>query len=141
MDEEFKAIPGFSWYLVGNRGTVVSIRWGDRRIVAISTNRKGYKHANVQSSITKKRHTLGVHRLVLLAFVGPCPEEMEACHNDGNPKNNMLENLRWDTRVNNHADKHKHGTSLEGRRRSKRAIGIHTAYVNSTRKILVCKGE
>lgn len=38
-----------------------------------------------------------VHRLVLEAFVGPCPKGMEACHKDDNPLNNELGNLKWDT--------------------------------------------
>jgi hypothetical protein len=46
-----------------------------------------------------------IHRLVLYAFVGPLPEGMEACHNDGNPANNRVENLRWDTRKSNVADR------------------------------------
>jgi len=41
---------------------------------------------------------------------------MEACHNDGDPANNRLENLRWDTRRNNHADKLRHGTHNRGSR-------------------------
>lgn len=55
-----------------------------------------------------------VHRLVLLAFVGPCPEGMECCHNDGNPKNNRLDNLRWDTPKNNQLDRGDHGTKVRG---------------------------
>jgi len=51
-----------------------------------------------------------VHRLILKTFIGPCPDDMEACHNDGNPQNNNLENLRWDTRSNNTKDSMKHGT-------------------------------
>lgn len=46
-----------------------------------------------------------VHRLVLGAFVGPCPEGMEGCHNDGDPSNNALSNLRWDTRSANQLDR------------------------------------
>lgn len=53
-----------------------------------------------------------IHRLVLMTFVGHCPKNMEGCHNDGNPKNNHVDNLRWDTRKNNEADKDKHGTRL-----------------------------
>lgn len=55
-----------------------------------------------------------IHQLVLENFVGPCPENMQACHNDGNAFNNRVENLRWDTCKNNHADKIKHGTTSLG---------------------------
>lgn len=53
---------------------------------------------------------LSIHRLVLEAFVGPCPPGMECCHNDGNYRNNRVENLRWDTHAANMADKRSHGT-------------------------------
>lgn len=55
-----------------------------------------------------------VHRLVLLTFVGPCPDGMEGCHNDGNPNNNNINNLRWDTRKSNRADSILHGTHPRG---------------------------
>lgn len=58
--------------------------------------------------------TFNVNRLVLLAFVGPCPDGMEGCHNDGNHRNNALSNLRWDTHISNEKDKKRHGTSNEG---------------------------
>ena len=45
-----------------------------------------------------------VHRLVLEAFVGPCPPGMEACHNNDIPSDNRLENLRWDTKSRNAFD-------------------------------------
>jgi hypothetical protein len=35
---------------------------------------------------------------------------MVGCHNDGNPLNNKLDNLRWDTFLNNSLDMIKHGT-------------------------------
>lgn len=58
--------------------------------------------------------TLQVHRVVLEAFVGPCPEGMECCHGDGNHKNNHLNNLRWDTHSENNLDKREHGTDNRG---------------------------
>jgi hypothetical protein len=58
--------------------------------------------------------TLLGSRLVLAAFVGPCPPGMEACHNDGDCTNDSVENLRWDTRVANCADKTLHGTQPTG---------------------------
>ena len=53
-------------------------------------------------------------RLVLVNFVGECPEGMECCHNDGDCQNNNLNNLRWDSRKNNVLDKFKHETMLFG---------------------------
>lgn len=47
---------------------------------------------------------------MLTAFVGPRPDGMVTCHNDGNPANNNLSNLRWDTQSNNQLDAVKHGT-------------------------------
>lgn len=45
-----------------------------------------------------------VHRLVLTAFVGPCPDGMEACHGIGGATDNRAANLRWDTRSANVLD-------------------------------------
>ena len=39
---------------------------------------------------------------------------MVCCHNDGDPANNHLENLRWDTYQSNEADKLRHGTRRLG---------------------------
>jgi hypothetical protein len=55
-----------------------------------------------------------VHRLVLDAFVGPCPEGMEARHLNGNSMDNRLENLAWSTHAVNMADKFRHGTVARG---------------------------
>jgi hypothetical protein len=50
-----------------------------------------------------------VHRLVLEAFVGPCPPGMEACHWNDIRHDNRLENLRWDTHSANEFDKVRNG--------------------------------
>jgi len=44
------------------------------------------------------------YRLVLEAFVGPCPEGMESLHWDDDHNNNHLSNLRWGTRTDNMRD-------------------------------------
>lgn len=66
--------------------------------------------------VSLKGKTHRVHRLVLEAFVGPPADGQECCHNNGTPSDCRLENLRWDTRKANHADKKRHGTSNEGER-------------------------
>jgi hypothetical protein len=60
-----------------------------------------------------------VHRLVLEAFVCPCPAGMEACHNDNDAGNNRISNLRWDTRGGNFRDKSRFGTNPVGERASR----------------------
>ncbi|XXX79250.1 HNH endonuclease signature motif containing protein [Sorangium sp. So ce134] len=61
-----------------------------------------------------RRGKLLVHRAVLEAFVGPCPPGMEGCHNDGDPTNNRIENLRWDTPKANWEDRRRHGRANAG---------------------------
>lgn len=63
-----------------------------------------------------KTQSFKIHRLVLETFVGPCPPGMEGCHNNGNPSDNFVDNLRWDTHINNENDKIKHDTLLSGSR-------------------------
>lgn len=50
-----------------------------------------------------------VHRLVLTAFIGQCPEEMECLHWNDVPADNRLENLRWDSRSANLRDRVRNG--------------------------------
>lgn len=45
-----------------------------------------------------------MHEAVAYTFLGPRPAGLDVCHNDGNPKNNSVENLRYDTRTNNNLD-------------------------------------
>lgn len=63
-----------------------------------------------------KRNRHYVHLLVLEAFVGPRPDGLEGCHNDGDPTNNRASNLRWDTPSSNQLDRVKHGTHHYARR-------------------------
>ena len=57
----------------------------------------------------KRKHRT-IHSLVLEGFVGPCPAQMEACHNNGHHRDNLLSNLRWDTPSSNMQDRNLHGT-------------------------------
>ena len=68
----------------------------------------------VLTDINGKKFNLKIHRLVLEAYIGPCPKGMICCHNDGNNTNNNLNNLRWDTIKNNSIDIINHGNSQRG---------------------------
>jgi hypothetical protein len=82
--------------------------WRPARILASRKTKKGYVIVTLNRSrgdSAQKR----VHRLVLEAFVGPCPEGMECCHGPGGPSDNRLSNIRWDTRNENARDIVRHG--------------------------------
>lgn len=64
------------------------------------------------STADGSRRTHWVHRLVLLAFVGDAPG-MNACHGNGDGRDNRLVNLRWDTPHENQMDKTRHGTNRQ----------------------------
>lgn len=73
--------------------------------------RRKYLCVGLHKNGHKKSHM--IHRLMLETFIGPCPKGKEGCHNDGNPENNLIENLRWDTRSANVKDSIKHNTRFQ----------------------------
>lgn len=118
---EYRDVFGFPGYRVGSDGTVWS-SWGrhGRSVIANSVWRllkatkthKGYLAVVLIDGKSKKNKH--VHRLVLEAFCGPCPEGMQGCHNNGVAWDCRLENLRWDTVKENSADRERHGTAIRG---------------------------
>ena len=122
MSEVWKDVVGYEGrYQVSNLGRIKSLpnqrRKSELILKQASHKTPGHKIVNLTSNDGGwKQKCHWVHRLVLEAFVGPCPAGMEGCHNDGNPKNNELGNLRWDTDSGNQADRVLHGTSNIGER-------------------------
>lgn len=72
----------------------------------------GYLH--LHGSLDSKPYHLLVHRLVLEAFVGPCPEGHQVGHLNGNRQDNRLENLAYVTPAENQAHRVLHGTDHRG---------------------------
>lgn len=107
-DPIWKPVVGFEeQYEVSDHGVVRSIA-DQQPLKQYVANKSGHRR------VVLKRPEGGrlqqyVHRVVLSAFVGPCPDGMECCHNDGDGTNNRLKNLRWDTTSSNMYDKVKHG--------------------------------
>ena len=101
-----KPIPGHPGYSVTEDGRVWSEARGGRWLKPCVA---GKGHLWFSSCVGGKRTPLYIHRAVLLTYVGPCPDGMEACHGDGDPTNNHLSNLRWDTKNANQVDKLRHG--------------------------------
>jgi len=54
------------------------------------------------------------HRLVALAFLENPKGLTDVAHNDGNPGNNHVSNLRWSTHRDNQLDMRAHGTMQDG---------------------------
>lgn len=108
-DERWQGITGHPDYEVSDLGRVRSWRKGGRvggmretpRILKVGT-RNGYFY--VWLSRNGKQIIKSVHRLVLVAFKGEPPVGMVCCHFNGDPHDNRLSNLRWDTRIANAAD-------------------------------------
>jgi hypothetical protein len=73
-------------------------------------NKDGYIQIGLVIKGQSKKWQPFIHQLVIEAFKGTCQTCLECCHNDGNPANNFVYNLRYDTPKNNQADRRKHGT-------------------------------
>src|SRR5262245_50618733 len=74
----------------------------------------GYRNVSLRNAAGQLEPGTKVHRLVLLAFVGPCPGGMECCHANDDRQDNRLSNLRWDTRGNNISDAIRNGRNCQG---------------------------
>lgn len=124
MSERWKPVRGYEgFYEVSDLGNVRSVdriaRHGHRlrgKPIASRPNPERGGYVYVSLSRDGQMYTRRVHRLVLEAFVGPAPEGMEGCHNDGDPANNALSNLRWSTHQENIWDKEIHGTHNNARK-------------------------
>ena len=120
MDDFYRLIPDYPGYRVSRQGDVESCWVRRGRLTCISDTWKPLKtfktrnYVRVGLSRDKHQRLFRVHRLVLLSFVGPAPEGMIASHNDGQPSNNRLENLRWATFQSNADDRLMHGTLSRG---------------------------
>ncbi len=111
-EEVWKDIKGYEgMYQISNFGNVKSlermVQNGKRmyrrkeRLLALST--KWNRRKEVSLSLDKVKSYFLVHRLVAFAFLGDPPPRYEVNHKDGNPQNNVVDNLEWVSRsYNNH---------------------------------------
>lgn len=120
VQEKWEPIPNWEgYYSVSNLGRVRS----HDRVVMRSNGRRqfwagkimsgrptGSGHHKVQLRMNGYYEEHLIHRLVMLVFVGPCPEGQEVCHKNGNGVDNRLSNLRYGTRSQNQLDRVRHGT-------------------------------
>ena len=116
MSEHWKPVVGYEGiYEVSDMGRVrrVSAGQGAQAGLILKPTPSSTGHLRVSLYAGGSKAIRYVHRLVLEAFVGPCPPGMEACHWDDDPTNNSLENLRWDSRSANVLDQVRNGIHSE----------------------------
>ncbi len=141
IQEVWKPISSHPGYDVSNLGRVRSywvpgrnagyIADSPQRIRTLHICRTNGYHILSLKRTDGKQSRCSVYTLVANAFLGPRPNGLEICHNDGNPLNSVESNLRYDTRRNNYLDavkhgKHgKHGRNLGSITKYKHKLGIN----------------
>lgn len=109
------------------------------RVLTAWAGRGGRKMVTLSTGNVRSAHS--VHRLVALAFLGPCPDGVEVNHIDGDPTNNVVPNLEYVTRAENMAHAAQLGLTAAGERhgltemtntRARRIRLLATRYDNKT---------
>lgn len=119
-NEIWKDIPGYEGlYQASTEGRIRSVsryvRCGPKgkgqRFVEGRVLRPGRYCKSGHVSVVLKKGCPGkpVHQIIARTFLGPRPDGLDVCHNDGDPTNNRPSNLRYDTRTNNILDVYKNG--------------------------------
>ncbi len=126
-NEIWKQVDGFPHYDVSNLGRVRSWRRPERKwrnphdswreepvVLTGSKTPLGYV-AHILRDADGRRARRTLHRLVAQAFLPPPqPGQTDVAHNDGNPSNNHVSNLRWATHRENQMDMRTHGRMQDG---------------------------
>jgi hypothetical protein len=125
--EIWKSVPGYPGYEASSLGRIRSLdrmveqgsRWG-KKIMRFAAGRVLKQHGSAGRYLvavlsgSDGNKTRTVHSVICATFHGPRPEGREVAHTDGNARNNAACNLRWATKLENAADRRRHGTQVCG---------------------------
>lgn len=118
MGIDLLTIEGFPDYLAGSDGNIYSLKGVSPRILKEAPDGKGrYLHVTLRED-GKSRIKL-VHILVCSAFHGIRPTGCVVSHKDGNCRNNVPDNLIWETQQDNLLRRREHGTDDCGTKNSR----------------------
>jgi hypothetical protein len=117
---QYRDIPGFLGYRVGDDGSVWSLWYRGCqgvmgtiwRLLKQTRCKMGRLWVRLAGG-GRSRNRL-VHQLVLEVFVGPRPKGLECRHLDGDSTNNAPTNLKWGTHKENMEDMVRHGRHYPG---------------------------
>lgn len=125
--EAWRDIPGYEGiYRVSSEGRIHSLARSVRmpqgtlkqlpqQAIRTHPTRSGHINVVLCKSGTKRNHM--VHRLLAEIFLADSWfPGAQVCHNDGNPANNGLSNLRWGTASDNSRDTVLHGAHWQTRK-------------------------
>lgn len=107
-------IPGYEPYYALANGEIYSAFEGPtgpvRKLKTSNLTIHGYPYVTLYG-----KTPVAVHKLILLAFVGPRPSSRHECrHLNGDRADNRKDNLAWGTKRENACDKQDHGTTIRG---------------------------
>ena len=153
-NEEFRDVPKFKGFIAASNmgriysqprsvvkfstlaGKVVTQKY-EGRFLSQYTDKE--KYCKVRFGIDKKKFSERVARLVLMAFDREPMKDEFACHNDSDPQNNCIENLRWDTQTGNMKDRLDRGLYKRGK--DHHAATISTELVDRLQAGLISPSE
>ena len=115
--EVWKFVPEYPHYKVSNLGRIRSVLGERPQLLKGCINNCGYLRVTFWNE--GKQKCLLVHRLIMLAFVGPCPDGHQVAHYDGDKLNNQLSNLRYATPMENRHDTLRIGRFNNGEKNGK----------------------
>ena len=114
-DERWTPVAGFEGlYEVSALGRVRSVarvvlrkngRTQSVKARVLKPQKRKFGYLGIVLSRDGKSYPFTLHRLVLESFVGQRDPWQECCHCNGNPSDNRLSNLRWDTKESNTSDR------------------------------------
>ena len=132
METIWKEISGFPDYLVSNKGGIMSIKFGNKRMLKPVLSDKGYYRIEFYKN--KQRRRFLVHRLVCIAFLENPLNKATVNHIDGVKTNNNINNLEWATSLENIKHAYMTGLAASGEKHhsskltEKDVIDIRNAY-------------
>lgn len=108
--ETWRWVAGYAGrYEISTEGRMRSHIGKRPRLLALAIDGRGRRGVFLYNGVRGGVVHRMVHILVLETFVGPRPEGMYACRNNGDALDNRLSNLRWDTPRENALDTVRHG--------------------------------
>jgi len=133
---ETRPIPSVIGYSASACGQIISFHRLEPFALKQANHPQGYKKVCVKTNNGIKNKL--VHRLVLEAWIGPCPDGCVTNHKNGNKADNRLENLEYCTQSENMA--HAYGYGLSPKPPTKQGSDCLLAKL-SEEKVLALRSE